>query len=287
MERLRHALDLLEPETELAGLNCSDRDDWTEAEWINCQIGMAEAKLSFALELLAKQPPPLAPPEPPPSPPSQLRATTTADALAVWEASIPIPGTPAKVYLTKTRKLALGDEFDDGRVLRWHAPSRALIALFRNIITDQPQAISRLSFDAQGRVIEDIDPDTGKKKKRRKSLGPTGGAAMKLSDDAEVTTGLHACEGFETGIDSLLRGYRPLWALGSCGGIERFPILDGVERLVIIGENDENGSNAGAAAKCADRWSEAGREAFVVHLDDPSFSDFNDFTRRATENGDE
>ena len=64
-----------------------------------------------------------------------------ADAVSLWATGGDPRGTPAEAYL-KARDLDLGD--DKARtVLRWHSGLGAMIALFRNIETNKPQAISR------------------------------------------------------------------------------------------------------------------------------------------------
>ena len=62
-----------------------------------------------------------------------------------------------------------------------------MVALFRNILTGEPQAISR-TF---------IHPHT-LKRTRRATLGPSGGAAVMLDAFEDVLTGLHIGSGVET-----------------------------------------------------------------------------------------
>ena len=73
-----------------------------------------------------------------------------------------------------------------GEVLRYHPTLRAMLALFRNIVTNEPQAISRTFLDHRA------------SKKDRKFMGPVGGAAIKLDADDDVLSGLHIGEGIET-----------------------------------------------------------------------------------------
>jgi len=102
-----------------------------------------------------------------------------------------------------------------GQVLRWNNRIGAMVALFRNIQTDRPQAISRTFLDAGGRKL------------RRRFLGPVGGCAIKL-DQANVLGRLHIGEGIETCMTARQLGLRPCWALGSAGAVARFPVLAGV-----------------------------------------------------------
>ena len=87
-----------------------------------------------------------------------------ADALALWNASVAPRGTPVERDLA-SRHLQLDDELA-GDVIRWNARIGAMVALFRNIVTGKPQAVSRCYLDASARKIE------------RKFLGPGGGAAV-------------------------------------------------------------------------------------------------------------
>jgi putative DNA primase/helicase len=163
-----------------------------------------------------------------------------ASAILAWNEGVDPRGTPAEAYLA-SRALKL----DDTESLRWHPRFRAMIALFRNIATDAPQAISRTFLDHGARKIE------------RKFLGPVGGAAIKLDGDAEVTHGLHIGEGIETCLAARMLGLKPAWALGSAGAIASFPVLSGIECLSILREHDE--ANARASDACSAAWYAAGR----------------------------
>jgi hypothetical protein len=142
------------------------------------------------------------------------------------------------------------------RVLRFHqhcpfgegVRHPCLLALYRDIATDEPRAIMRTALTTDGRKID------------RKALGPIRGCAVKLSDDADVSMGLTIGEGIETTLAGLLKGFAPGWALGSAGALARFPVLSGIEALTILGEDDE--ANHRAAEECARRWLAAGREVY-------------------------
>ena len=168
-------------------------------------------------------------------------------ALALWRSAVDPRDTLVERYV-KSRELEIGDDIT-GHALRWHPGVGAMIALFRNVETDEPQAISRTFLDSEGR------------KTRRKFLGPVGGAAIKLDPDERVLSGLHVAEGIETALAGRRLGLRPAWALGSAGGLASFPVLPGVESLTLLAENDE--ASARAVDACAKRWHEAGREVFI------------------------
>src|SRR5262249_31940774 len=71
---------------------------------------------------------------------------------------------------------------------------------------------------------------------------------------------------------------RPAWAVISSGGFLKLPVIDGIERLVILVDHDLNGEGQRAAAQCADRWSRGGRTAIKLIPNRPG-SDFNDLVR--------
>src|SRR5262249_57878353 len=55
----------------------------------------------------------------------------------------------------------------------------------------------------------------------------------------------------------------PVWALGSVGAISFFPALDGVRRLIILGESGE--ASAQAVRLCGRRWQRAGRRVQALY----------------------
>jgi putative DNA primase/helicase len=90
-------------------------------------------------------------------------------------------------------------------------------------------------------------------------LGIIRGAAVKL---APITAGLLAIgEGVETAMAAQQLGVRPAWALGSVGAIAFFPMIDGVQRLVLLGETGQ--SSADAIMQCGARWRKVGRKVQV------------------------
>ena len=143
-------------------------------------------------------------------------ATTTADALRLWGQGVDPRGTPAQRYFNIERKLELGPDLC-GEVLRWHPGIGALLALFRNIMTGEPQAVSRIFLDRDARKIE------------RKFLGPVNGASVMLDAFENVLEGLHIGAGVETCMTGRQLGFTPGWALGSDFAITNFPVLAGIE----------------------------------------------------------
>jgi putative DNA primase/helicase len=152
-------------------------------------------------------------------------ATRTSDALKVWSEGVDPRGTLTEIYLAG-RGLDLGEEIA-GDVVRWHRRTKAMLALFRDIRTDEPRAVSRTFIDDAALKIG------------RKFIGPVRGCAVKLDADEEVTHGLHISEGVETAMAARQIGLRPAWGLGSAGAIAAFPVLTGIEALSLLREHDE------------------------------------------------
>jgi hypothetical protein len=180
----------------------------------------------------------------------------TERAVGIWNEASEVNGTLAEQYLRR-RGLELPD---DDHALRFYSPCPfadttypALIALFRDVRTDEPKAIHRIALAPGGILLA------------KRMLGRVAGCAVKLDADENVELSLSIGEGIETMIAARMRGLRPAWAVGSAGALKNFPVLGGVECLSIIVDHDlpdKNGRQAGqeAALECSQRWTAAGRE---------------------------
>jgi hypothetical protein len=180
----------------------------------------------------------------------------TYRALSIWREARDPRGTIVERYLKEER---WGLYFPDGvagNVIRFH-PSLwfdgghvpGMVALFRDIVTDEPCGIHRTFLNDAGHKID------------RKMLGRAKGAAIKLDADENVTLGLVIGEGVETCMAAQLAGLRPVWALGSANAIGQFPVLPGIEAITVLGENNDGGKNAEQMQMCAARWFGAEKEA--------------------------
>jgi putative DNA primase/helicase len=192
-------------------------------------------------------------------------------ALSIWDEAEPIAGTVAAEYLR--RRGLEPPESDEALRFIWACPIGdtrypCLVALFRDIQTNEPKAIHRIAIGPGGILIG------------KRMLGPVGGCAVKIDADENVEYGLTVGEGLETCLAARQLGFRPVWSLGSASAIRAFPVLSGIEALTVLVDNDEpdrNGRQAGqeAAAECARRWVEAGREVRRL-VPRKAGTDFND-----------
>jgi phage/plasmid primase-like uncharacterized protein len=191
----------------------------------------------------------------------------------IWNEAGPIAGTAGATYLAG-RGIALDDVPDHGG-LRWHprciwenGTAPCVVSRFTDAITGEPRGIHR-------RPITGAKPMT---------LGPIGGAVIRLWPDAEVTTGLVVGEGIETTLAAATRmthrgvTLRPAWAAGCALNVKRFPVLPGVDCLTLLVDADESGTGQSAAAECAARWREAGCEVIRL-IPNKLGTDFNDLVR--------
>jgi putative DNA primase/helicase len=199
-----------------------------------------------------------------------------ARALAIWNEAVDPRGTRAEQYLA-SRALTLDDDVA-GKVLRYRpsCPWRdentgatvgvpALFAAFTSIDDDTVTAVHRIRLD---------QPERWPKADRR-MLGVVHRAAVKLDQAGDI---LHVGEGIETCLAARQLGHAPAWALGSVGAIAKFPLIDGIGRLAILGET--GAASANAIQLCGHRWHRAGRKVQVIMPD--TGSDLNDELMAAT-----
>ena len=82
-------------------------------------------------------------------------------------------------------------------------------------------------------------------------------------------------EGLETTLAAATRlpyrgePLRPAWAMLSDGAMARFPVIDGVERLILLADNDHNRAGQAAAEACKQRWLQAGRRGVAADARSP------------------
>jgi hypothetical protein len=194
-----------------------------------------------------------------PSPPKHQASNETSEfGLLLWSESISARGTIVETHYLRSRQLTLPDRADDS--LRFH-PScpfgkgvrhPCMLALYRDIRTNDPKAIHRTALTPDGKKID------------RKALGPKAGCAIKLTPDEDVAGGLTIAEGIETALAGLALNFCPTWALGDAAAVAKFPVLAGIECLTILVDNDTSGTGQTRALECSRRWTGMGCEVFRV-----------------------
>jgi hypothetical protein len=215
------------------------------------------------------------------------RESTRADpnrhqalALQIWEHAVDPRETLAETYL-RARGLALPSSACV-TALRYHPDCPkgnhtvpALVALMRSVLTFEPQAIQRLFLA--------VDDDAHVFKTEAMMLGPVRDAAMMVSSRGETFRDcmsfcprLYVCEGLETALALHQAGFRPVWALGSAGAIERLPVIFGVGHLVICADNDNSSIGLQCAIVCAARWNASSHQGATIVMPPASGADFAD-----------
>jgi Toprim domain len=193
-----------------------------------------------------------------------------------WRETVPIAGTAGEAYHLK-RGIEIASVPDYGG-LRWHPRCTweggtlpCIIARFTDAVTAEPRGIWRRPIDGQ----------------TPRTLGPMAGCVIRLWPDEEITSGLVLGEGVETtaaaAVKIIHRGtlLQPAWAAGNAANMTTFPVLPGVESLTLLVDNDASNTGQQAAAECARRWLDAGRE--VIRLTPKtSGQDFNDIIRNGS-----
>jgi hypothetical protein len=213
--------------------------------------------------------------QPPPKPTGRLPAAPegsswTADlARSMWQEAVLAEGTLAEAYI-RWRGLTL----EPCMPIRFHPrawrnnangpPGPAVLALMTCAETAEPVGlhVTYLRADGLGKAEGD---------RVKVMLGKAG--VIRLAPIEGPTLGI--AEGIETGLTVAQHfRWRPVWCATSAGGIGRFPVLAGIQTLMIFADRDPAGINA--ARTCAANWTRAGREARICL---PPAGDFNDLVR--------
>ncbi len=170
----------------------------------------------------------------------------------IWTESVDARGTVAETYLQNR-----GVRPPDRPVIRFHpfcprsgGALPAMIALMTDPATGKPCGVHRTFLAADG---------SGKAQVERPKMMLGAAGVIRLDDP--IGEGLGLAEGIETALSVIQTiGWRPVWAAGTRGGIERFPILPS-HCLSIFADGDTPGQDAAKA--CATRWAAAGREVWI------------------------
>lgn len=162
--------------------------------------------------------------------------------------------------------------------LRWHPSLKhrsghvgpALVALITDAHTNEPLSLHRTWITATGKA----DLETPRLPLRNHS---TKNGVIRLWPDDEVNVLLGVAEGIETAL-SLAWAPMPVWSLIDAGHLAKFPVLDGIQTLVIAKDQDPAG--IAAAMTCAARWVTSAKQVFVTRQ---TANDLNDVVKGGKE----
>ncbi|MDR6304614.1 DNA primase [Nitrobacter vulgaris] len=192
-----------------------------------------------------------------------------AAALAIWQASHPVEGTPVASYLRSR-----GLDIPASPALRFHAglkhPSGgvwpAMVALVTHGLTGSSIAIHRTFLARNGGGKAPAEP-------AKMMLGPCRGGVVRLGELGGV---LMVGEGIETCLAAMQASSRPAWAALSTSGLRALDLPDAVRDVTVLADGDDPGE--AAAQDCARRWKREGRLVLIARP--PQGTDFNDLLMR-------
>ena len=188
-----------------------------------------------------------------------------AAALAIWQASRAVEGTPVLTYLRSR-----GLDLQGLSALRFHAglkhPSGgvwpAMVALVTHGVTGRPIAVHRTFLASNGEGKASVDP-------AKMMLGPCRGGAVRLGERGAV---LMVGEGIETCLAAMQATGNAAWAALSTSGLRSLHLPRDVGEVIVLADGDEPGE--AAALDCARRWKREGRRVRIARP--PQGMDFND-----------
>jgi len=190
----------------------------------------------------------------------------------LWNESTAISGTLVETYLNSRSLTAPARDVLRCNLLTPRGPGPeveylpAMIAPMTDPATNVVTGLHRTYLRADGAGKARGQPN-------KMMLGHAG--VMRLTPDEDVTNSLGITEGIENALTMIQHGGHRVWACGSAGGVEKFPVLDGIEFLTIFADADMRGLQA--AQECWKRWKSAGREVRIIL---PKDGDWNDAARR-------
>jgi putative DNA primase/helicase len=189
-------------------------------------------------------------------------------AIAIWQATLPIDGTLAEIYL-RSRGLDLAPL----PALRFHPglkhPSGgiwpAMVALVTHGESGAPIAIHRTFLARDGADKAPVEP-------QKMMLGPCRGGAVRLTEHGGL---LMVGEGIETCLAAMQVTRNLTWAALSTSGLRSLNLPRDASDVIVLADGDDPGE--AAAQDCARRWSRKGCRVRIARP--PQGMDFNDLLK--------
>ena len=195
----------------------------------------------------------------------------------IWIECVPLVGSLGEAYFRRRACVIPKPDAD----VKFHpalyctdvkAKRPAIVCRVSTVVGNCSAGIHRLFLDPAG-----ADRATTKKRLG----GCDEPVCIRLYPDDEVTQSLAITEGVESAL-AAARLHAPAWSALNAGNLTRFPVLGGIENLVIFADHDEAGIKAARA--CAERWEAAGRHVVAVTANAVK-ADVNDLVREAVNAG--
>jgi hypothetical protein len=200
---------------------------------------------------------------------------TLAQALSIWDASVPIAGTRVIKYLADVRGIDTDALPTNNAVLRFHPKCPfgiellpCLVARFSDVVSDEFAGIHRINLTSDVMAGAKATKLTLGRWPRPRviKLWP---ASQRLFLGEGIVTVLSAATRIPYDDGEMMR---PAWAAGPGGNMANIPTVPGVRELVLLVDHDLKGNGQKYAAECAQRWT--GRNVVQMMPERPG-ADFN------------
>lgn len=190
-----------------------------------------------------------------PAPRQDVPLRWSDKAECIWRRAVPLAGTIVETYL-RGRGCRLPPPDGDLRFL----PARdefgpCMLARITDTQTGAPMSLhfTRLRQDGTGKAGTERDKILLRGHQKR-------GGVIRLWPDEAVTRSLALAEGIESAL-AAAHLHAPAWAAIDASNLEAFPVLGGIEELVVYADHDQVGTEA--AREVVNRWRNAGRSAIA------------------------
>ena len=187
-------------------------------------------------------------------------------ALKIWnQARFDLHGTLVDVYL---RSHGVIPTLDTCSAIRFHPKYPfardvrvpCMIALYSDIMSDMPKAVHLTPLNEDGTKL--LKSPYNERRIDSKVIGPYRGCAIKLSGQADLSSGLTIGDSVENTLAHIAKVSGPAWAVTDANEMACFPVLPGIKRLTLLEKRFDKTDLY--VTKCAERWIAAGVRVLKV-----------------------
>ena len=265
---------------------CDGRDRFaanTRKQLFNCRVCGAKGNIiqfvrfmdnvdcKTACETLTERDRPRPAPAPAPARPKN-DAEYSKYAVGIWYAARAAAGTLVETYLRSRGitippplSLRFAPQLQHRTVTKPIVKSihPAMVALVTRGTDNTPLGIHRTYLSATGAkpAVDEV----------KKMLGPVRGGCVRLAAAADGFIAIG--EGIETCLSVQQATGLPTWAALSTSGMRSLELPDGIRRITILADADDNGKGEAAARDAGRRWLREGRVVKIARP--PPNKDFN------------
>jgi DNA primase len=198
-----------------------------------------------------------------PSLPPEPDRDTTGEAIAIWRAAHPAPGTLADTYL-RSRGLdcRIPESIRFAMLAYGRGPDLPCLVALVASVDNRGVGVHRIFLRSDGLSKADV-------RKPKLSLGRVGGCAVRLAPAARE---MIIAEGIEDALTLQQELGIAAWAAAGAGMMQRMQLPAGATSVIIGADRDDAGENAAQTA--AERLAKEGRSVRIIRPL-PGHKDFN------------